>query len=360
MKILCVIDSLGSGGAQRQLVQLAIGFKEKGHDVSFLIYHNICFFKSELDLCDINVKIIEETNFLKRFFKMRKYIRNLGVDGVISFLEAPNFICELSSFPSRKWRLIVGERSTDPRIFKSIKRLFFRWIHVFSDVIIANSYANIEMIKKIVPFLLNNKTHVIYNLLDENYWNPSETYKPLKNGKILVVVAATHLYYKNSIGLIEAVQRLSVLEKEKLRINWYGKIGNDNSFIEAKKLINLYNLENLIQFNEPSTNINSIYSQCDAVGLFSLLEGLPNTVCEGMMVKKPVIASNVSDVPKLINIKKAIFNPNDINEIKDSLSWLIGLEKDDLLKIGEKNRSNALTLFDKNSIVESYLNHLKK
>ena len=96
MKILCVIDSLGSGGAQRQLVQLAIGFKEKGHDVSFLIYHNICFFKSELDLYAINVKIIEETNFLKRFFKMRKYIRNLCVDGVVSFLEAPNFICELS------------------------------------------------------------------------------------------------------------------------------------------------------------------------------------------------------------------------------------------------------------------------
>ena len=39
MKILCVIDSLGSGGAQRQLVGLAIGFKERGHEVSFLVYH---------------------------------------------------------------------------------------------------------------------------------------------------------------------------------------------------------------------------------------------------------------------------------------------------------------------------------
>lgn len=360
MKILCVIDSLGSGGAQRQLVQLAIGFKEKGHDVSFLIYHNLCFFKYELDLHDINVKIIEDTNFLKRIFKMRKYIRNLGVDGVISFLESPSFICELSGFPSRKWRLIVGERSADPRIFKSIKRLFYRWIHIFSDVIIANSYANKKMIKKIVPFLLNKKTHVIYNLLDKNYWVPSKTYKPLKNGKIEVVVAASHIHYKNSIGLIEAVQRLSVLEKEKLRINWYGKIGDDNSFLEAKKLISLYNLDKVIKFHEPSTSMNSIYSQCDAVGLFSLLEGLPNTVCEGMITKKPVIASNVSDVPKLINIKEAIFNPNDINEIKDSLSWLIGLEKDDLLKIGKKNRSNALTLFNKDTIINSYLNHLKK
>ena len=33
MRILCVIDSLGSGGAQRQMVNLAVGFKSKGHQV---------------------------------------------------------------------------------------------------------------------------------------------------------------------------------------------------------------------------------------------------------------------------------------------------------------------------------------
>jgi len=38
MIILCVIDTLGSGGAQRQLVNIAIGFKERGHTVSFLVY----------------------------------------------------------------------------------------------------------------------------------------------------------------------------------------------------------------------------------------------------------------------------------------------------------------------------------
>ena len=35
MKILCVINSLRPGGAQRQLVNLGIGFKEKGHEGGF-------------------------------------------------------------------------------------------------------------------------------------------------------------------------------------------------------------------------------------------------------------------------------------------------------------------------------------
>ena len=291
---------------------------------------------------------------------MRRYIRGINVDGVISFLETPNLICEISGFPTRKWKLIVGERSTDPRIYNSFKRLFFRWMHIFSDKIIANSSANIKMVNKIVPCLLKNKTHVIYNLLDSNYWSVSKNYSPLKNKKIELVVAATHLYYKNSIGLIKAVNCLTKQEQQTLRVSWYGKVGNDNSFIEAKQLISKYNLGHVIKFYKESNNINSIYANCDAVGLFSFIEGLPNTVCEGMMMQKPVISSNVSDIPELISNNKAIFNPNNITEIKDSLSWLISLDKEQLLKTGKENREKALKLFDKENVIESYLNYFKK
>lgn len=38
-RILCFIDSLGAGGAQRQLVNLAIGLKKRGYIVHFLVYH---------------------------------------------------------------------------------------------------------------------------------------------------------------------------------------------------------------------------------------------------------------------------------------------------------------------------------
>ena len=37
-RILCFIDSLGAGGAQRQLVNLAFGLKKRDYIVSFLVY----------------------------------------------------------------------------------------------------------------------------------------------------------------------------------------------------------------------------------------------------------------------------------------------------------------------------------
>jgi hypothetical protein len=67
MKILCIIDCLGPGGAQRQLVELGLGFKEKAHEVSFLTYFNAPFFNQVLEEAGISLYCIEEPGYFKRF-----------------------------------------------------------------------------------------------------------------------------------------------------------------------------------------------------------------------------------------------------------------------------------------------------
>jgi len=39
MKLLFVIDNLGSGGAQRQMINLARELKTRGHHVEFFVYY---------------------------------------------------------------------------------------------------------------------------------------------------------------------------------------------------------------------------------------------------------------------------------------------------------------------------------
>ena len=43
-KILCFIDSLGAGGAQRQIVGLAVLLKHKGYNVKMVTYYDIPFY----------------------------------------------------------------------------------------------------------------------------------------------------------------------------------------------------------------------------------------------------------------------------------------------------------------------------
>ena len=101
MKILCVIDSLCQGGAQRQLVELGLGFNEKGHSVSFLIYRQIPFFNYLLDNAGISINYIEEPNYFKRFLKIRSFIRKGRYDSVLSFLPDINIALTIQNYVNK-------------------------------------------------------------------------------------------------------------------------------------------------------------------------------------------------------------------------------------------------------------------
>ena len=351
MKILCVIDSLGSGGAQRQMVELAKGFSEKGHNVSFLIYHDINFYKNELDEFNIPVKLSIKKKYLFRLISIRKIIRKSNPDVLLSFLDVPNFIAEISSFPFKKWTLIVGERSTNPNIRTNYLLKFYKLFHFFADHIVSNSFANVQLLKPIIPFVSDKKFKVIYNLIDDSKWFPDNNYRK-KSAKFKIVIASSHQYLKNLKGLIEALNIMTEVERNSLQIVWYGDVRNDK---ESKILLKKYSIsDEILSFKKATNNINDVYKSSDAVALFSFYEGLPNTVCEAMMMKLPVVASNVSDVPKLLD-KEFRFDPNSSLEIKNTLLNLVSKSESCLSEIGRSNRNKALKLFDKKTIINQYL-----
>jgi glycosyltransferase involved in cell wall biosynthesis len=341
------------------MVELAKRMKNKGHNVMILIYHDVNFFESELEASNITVSCVNDVNGINRIIECRNFIRNSVPDVLISFLEIPNFIAILASFPFRKWKLIVGERSTDPKILHSIKKKFFRWMYLFADSVVANSYKNMELIKKINPVLPSIKTHVIYNIVDREKWKLSPKTSLPKHDKFQLTIVASHQYLKNARGMIKAISLLKEKERNRLSVSWYGGGSNDNSFDDAISLIDAFNLNDVIKFYPPTNSIPEIFSQSDAVGLFSFYEGLPNAVCEAMMSGKPVIASNVSDIPRFLE-EEYIFNPLDPESIKEKISFLLNTSIKSLDEIGVKNNIKAEILFNENKLVEQYLDIMKQ
>ena len=103
MKILLVIDHFGSGGAQRQIVELAYGLKQHGHEVEMFVYvPQQVFFRSRLDEQQI---IVHEYAKVRRFsfgviFRLAALMRDGGFDIVISYLKNPNVYAELAKLIS--------------------------------------------------------------------------------------------------------------------------------------------------------------------------------------------------------------------------------------------------------------------
>jgi glycosyltransferase involved in cell wall biosynthesis len=359
MKILCVIDSLGPGGAQRQLVGLGSGFKEKGHEVVFLTYYDIKFYNHILEQAGIPIICICEPNYLRRLIKIRRYIRHGNFDAVLSFLEGANFCCEFAGLPFRKWKLIVGERNADPQIRKSVRLILYRWFHLFADYVVANSKSNIQIVRSVNPLIKNRKCRVIYNIIDFDRWKPGTENELKADSKIELVIAASHIYRKNLIGLVEALSLLTPLELDKIRVSWYGdhiaEPFYDNSLPEARKRLQTLNLENIITFFPATSDIPEKIRNSDAVGLFSFVEGLPNVVCEGMACAKPVVCSNISDVSDYLYFDtNLLFNPEDSQSIKLALQYLIASDNEKLRQIGLANEEISKRLFVKEKILSEY------
>ena len=78
LSILLVIDSLGSGGAQRQLVWLALGLEKRGYDVAvFVFYPENDHFKSELK--ENKIEILEPISRTAIVFcEKYKVFRDIG------------------------------------------------------------------------------------------------------------------------------------------------------------------------------------------------------------------------------------------------------------------------------------------
>lgn len=358
-RLVFLIDDLTSGGAQRQMINLALAFKQDNYEVSVITYYPRDYYKDILLAEGIEALCVNETNPIKRILSVRKEILKRKPHAVFSYILIPNFIACLCTFPVKKFKLIVGERSADPKLLTSNRSRILRYFHGRSDFIITNSFANERLLRRIVPFY-SNRFKVIYNMMNLELWIPSKRFEFKRGGKVRIGVAASHRYLKNARGMIEALMLLNENERSQIEIYWYGKKLSppylDKSIIELKYLISKFGLDQSVHLRDETMEIRSEMSKMDAVGLFSYFEGLPNAICEGMALGKPIIASAVSDVPRLIedNFSGFLFNPLQIDDLAEAFRKLITLSPEEMKDFGERNRKRAEDLFDEEVIFRSF------
>lgn len=356
-RVLFLAADLCSGGAERQMVTVACLLKKKGHDVTVYCYDKSDFYAHILN--DAGIPIVwdfEPTNYLKRIIKVRCFIRKGRFDAVISFLAPCNFLNDMAALGGKKWKVITGERSSRESTFTSRRGRFFGWFQRYTDFIVCNSQNACNMWKKHYPNYIE-KLRVVYNCVQIG--KIQSEYVPKMDGKLHIIVAATYQYLKNPLGLVEALSLMSDEERDRIVIDWYGRKeiarGDTRAYDETAEAVTKNGLEKVLVLHSDTKEIAAMMNQADAVMLLSKFEGLPNVICEGMTIGKPIIMTRVSDYQVLVDESNGFLCDWDKPEsIKCAILDMAVQPVEKLQHFGNNSRIKASALFSDNAITKNW------
>lgn len=360
MKLLCLIDSLSSGGAQRQICTLAALLKKQGMDVSVVTYHPHDFFLPLLREAGVEHTCIESRSLARRILAIRRLLRQGDQDVVLAFLEGPVLYAELAALPSRKWGLVVSERNAVPTARRS-RTAWLRRLHRIADYVTTNSHTNRLMIERDVP-TLKDRIVTIYNAVDLTAFTPSSL--PCEDGRFRIVVAGSYWRQKNPARFVEAIAIARGLCREiDIQLDWHGKSparkdGSPDTTVyeEACAAARSQGLDQCVRLGGDRAPIQDAYREADAVALPSLFEGIPNTICEAMACGRPILMSRVCDADSLVRdgYNGFLFDPLSPESMARAIVRMAGLPRAEREVFGRRGREMAERMLNPEVVAARY------
>lgn len=352
-KIILFTDSLGAGGAQRQLVGLALMLKEKNYSVKVVTYHNLSFYKKILDDNNIQNEVLFSASIIyKRIFVIFRYLKKENPDWVIAYQEVPSLISCMIKRMGLNYKLLVSERNTTQYISFKDKVRFL--LYKVADSIVPNSYSQEKFLLEHYPWM-SSKIKTITNFVDLDSFVPINKTARSSIAKFLVVGSIA--YSKNTRGVIEACKILKD-KKLKFKLSWYGWLDKPTAYmLEMKNLVSALDLSDCFEFKEKSLDIIQIYQNSEYYCMPSFFEGTPNVLCEAISCGLPVISSKVCDnsIYAQENRNAYLFNPYSSEEIANAMIKMMNLTDCEYLAFSLNSRKIAIQYLSKTKFINKYL-----
>lgn len=350
MRILCLIEALGSGGAERQMVGLASLLKNDGNEVAVMTYYPKDFYKYVLDEAGVEyIYISKAQNKYKRIPVLAKSIKHYNPDWLICYSPSGAIIACMLKKIGFKFKLIVSERNSI-RVNNWREKLKF-FCYKWANCIVPNSHEQELFIAENYHKLLD-KTSVITNFVDTEYFAPREAYSCHKPCSIICVGRDNP--QKNQLRFLDAI-KLLVDKGIAFHVDWFGSFESSYG-VQCKDKIRVLGLEDYITLKGETKNVRDEYRKHDVFCLPSIYEGFPNVLCEAMSCGLPVACSNVCDNPLIAQdgVNGFLFNPNDTEDMAHSIEKIILLPLSEKERMSTSNREKAVGMFSKDTFLAKY------
>lgn len=351
MKIVCLIDGLGLGGAQRQMIGLVKGLKMKGYETCLVYYCNSNFYYDYAVSQGIECKGLKiEGNRMTKIKEVHSFINLKKPDILISYIDGANVIACLYKLLHPHVKVIVSERNTTQYESRLIKLQYC--IYHLANYVVPNSISQLNYLKCKHP-LLARKAVVISNFTDTDSFIVNN--RNLSPKKTILTVGRIG-EQKNVLSYIEAVKIVRDQIQFPFSIKWVGNVTDSTYYNKCLDVLGKYNLQDIFKFSMQTNTILDEYKAADYFCLPSIYEGFPNVLCEAMSCGLPVACSDVCDNPSIVqhNLNGYLFNPLSPTSIAAGLISLLNLEGTNYFAMSNVNREKAVRDFSFERFITKY------
>lgn len=317
MRILHVITSLRTGGAEKLVTDLVPRLIERGHQVDVAVFDGIGTpFMARLKGVGCKVISLGKSMYspihIIRLIKLMK-----GYDIVHTHNTYPQLYAAIANI-FVKTKLITTEHSTNNRRRKyAIFRILDQWMYDQYNQVICISYKAYENLRDYTG--QDENISVVYNGVDVEAFHNALPISIETSGKFVIVMVASFHWQKDQDTLIRT---LALLPRNEFEL-WL--VGDGNRRLVLEKLAAELGVKDSVKFWGIRSEIAQILHAADVTIMSSHFEGLSLSSIEGMSVGKPFVASDVDGLHEVVEGAGLLFPHQDA----EALAKLLQKLKDD-------------------------------
>lgn len=309
MKILHVITSLHTGGAEHLMVDLLPRLRDLGDEVEIALFDcTRTSFYTQLEEAGITIHGFSESDSVysfKHFFRLKKLMKEFDI--VHTHNTACQFFAALAKNKNNK--LVTTEHSTSNRRRKyRIFRYVDKWMYNRYDKIICISKPSEDNLRKHI----GNKYPIvtIHNGIDIARFANAGVINLGLQGCIIVTMVAGFRYMKDQRTVIKTMKYLP--EKYHLIL-----VGDGDKRREMESLVLELNLNDRVHFLGLRDDVPQILKSSDIIVMSSYREGLSLSNVEGMSSGNPFVASDVEGLREVTKGYGLLFPRGDCKALAD-------------------------------------------
>lgn len=353
MKILHVITSLRTGGAEKLMVDLLPRMKAMGAEVDLCVFDGVRTpFYEELEkkgvrIISLGTSVYSPFNILRLLKLMRKY----------DVVHTHNTACQYYAAIAGLWtkcKKITTEHNTTNRRRQKRGWLFWdRWMYGRYDKVICISK---ETRENLLHFLydvnavcVNDKYVTIYNGIDVANYASSNNVSNTGNGHIhVILMVGAFRWEKDQKTIVRALQHLG----NEYRV-WFVGGGSKELRDECELLAKELGVDERTLFWGERSDVKDLLLQASVVVQSSHVDGFCLAAVEGMASGKPVVVSDIPGVGDIVGGYGVLFPHEDAQTLAGEIRKLC--ENEGYCKEVVKRCQERARMFDIGVMVERYM-----